>query len=427
MRICHFEDPAVTGLEPLTLTRPGCELLCGLSSLADKQARFFGLPAPGLLVREPLAELLRALRPGIAFNQAEWLAAGPTVMVNARWIPPGGAAPDFDGLCVGLVGDEIAFAVLTKEQLTGCTHENLPEFLDRWRSTLPCREAGGELVARLWELVDRNGTQIEADYHAAAPYETAGRHAAGFALVGPSDGLLIDPTARIDPMVVADTTGGPVVIGAGAAVHAFSRLEGPCYVGAGTHVLGAKVRAGTTLGPNCRVGGEVEASIVQGHSNKYHDGFLGHSYVGEWVNIAAGTQTSDLRNDYGEVVVTVNGRPVPTGRTKVGAFLGDHAKTGLGALLNTGTNAGPFAHLLPAGRLLPRHVPAFTTCSHGNLSDDADPEKLFATAAKVMGRRGREFTAAHATLYWSVYEQTAGVRRQAVRDAEARRLRRGAG
>src|SRR5205085_8278996 len=109
----------------------------------------------------------------------------------------------------------------------------------------------------------------------------------------------IDPTARLDPMVVVDTTGGPVVIDAEVVVHAFSRLEGPCYVGPGCQVLGAKVRAGTSLGPGCRVGGEVDASIILGRSNKYHDGFLGHSYVGEWVNLGAGTHTSDLRNDYG--------------------------------------------------------------------------------------------------------------------------------
>ena len=110
---------------------------------------------------------------------------------------------------------------------------------------------------------------------------------------------------------------------------------------------GGKIRAGTTLGPDCRIGGEVEASIVQGHSNKYHDGFLGHAYVGEWVNLGAGTQNSDLRNDYGEVTVTVNGRLVRTGQTKVGCFLGDHTKTGLGTLLNTGTSVGVFCNLLP--------------------------------------------------------------------------------
>src|SRR5439155_2723037 len=131
-------------------------------------------------------------------------------------------------------------------------------------------------------------------------------------------------------------------------VTAFTRMEGTCYIGPGTQVMGAKVRGGTSLGTQCRVGGEVEASVVLGYSNKYHDGFLGHAYVGEWVNLGAGTSNSDLRNDYGEVTVAVRGERVRTGRNKVGCFLGDHAKSGLGALLNTGTTAGAFSNLLPA-------------------------------------------------------------------------------
>src|SRR5207302_5357556 len=145
--------------------------------------------------------------------------------------------------------------------------------------------------------------------------------------------------------------------------------------------------------PYCRIGGEVECSIVQGHSNKYHDGFLGHSYVGEWVNLGAGTCNSDLRNDYGEVTVTVNGRRVPTGLTKVGCFLGDHTKTGLGTLLNTGSNVGSFCNVLPWG-LAPRYVPSFASWWNGVLRDGATLSALLITAGKVMGRRGCTLTEA---------------------------------
>src|SRR5262249_10523639 len=128
-------------------------------------------------------------------------------------------------------------------------------------------------------------------------------HPNGFLHVGPADRLLIDPSARIDPMVMADTTHGPVVIGPRAKVTAFTRLEGPCAIGEGSHVLGAHIRTGTSIGPYCRIGGEVECSIVHGFTNKYHDGFLGHSYVGEWVNLGAGTITGDLRTDYEPIAV----------------------------------------------------------------------------------------------------------------------------
>jgi hypothetical protein len=188
-------------------------------------------------------------------------------------------------------------------------------------------------------------------------------------------------------------------------------------------VYGAKVRAGTSIGPNCRIGGEVEATVVLGNSNKQHDGFLGHAYVGEWVNLAAGTQSSDLRNDYGEVAVTVNGQVRRTGHTKVGCYLGDHTKTGLGALLNTGTYAGIFCNLLPSGGLLPRYVPSFANWWNGLLTDAPDVDALLRTAAQVMRRRGRTLTEVQARLYRHVHEQTAAERRRAVTASEGRALK----
>jgi UDP-N-acetylglucosamine diphosphorylase/glucosamine-1-phosphate N-acetyltransferase len=238
--------------------------------------------------------------------------------------------------------------------------------------------------------------------------------------------MLVDPTAVVDPMVVADTTKGPVVIDREAVINAFSRLEGPCYIGPATQVLGAKIRAGATLGPHCRVGGEVEASIIHGYSNKYHDGFLGHAYVGEWVNLGAGTHNSDLRNDYGPVHVTVDGQSIDTGCTKVGCFLGDHTKTGLGTLLNTGTNSGIFCNLLPSGRLLPKHVPSFCSWWNGSLRENSDLWQLLRTAAEVMRRRGQALTDSHASLYSHIFDQTAALRRRSLMAKEPLTLRRSA-
>jgi UDP-N-acetylglucosamine diphosphorylase / glucose-1-phosphate thymidylyltransferase / UDP-N-acetylgalactosamine diphosphorylase / glucosamine-1-phosphate N-acetyltransferase / galactosamine-1-phosphate N-acetyltransferase len=189
-------------------------------------------------------------------------------------------------------------------------------------------------------------------------------------------------------------------------------------------VLGARLRGGTTLGPHCRVGGEMEASILQGYVNKQHDGFLGHSYVGEWVNLGAGTQTSDLRNDYGEVHVSIAGQRRATGSNKVGSFIGDHTKTGLGVLLNTGSAIGAFANLLPSGSLLPNQVPSFCQVRGGALQELGDLRKLCSTAATVMRRRGQEMTDAHYQLYDWLYEMTAVARRRVIRESEVRQLRR---
>jgi UDP-N-acetylglucosamine diphosphorylase/glucosamine-1-phosphate N-acetyltransferase len=430
MRVCLFEDRGALDLEPLSLTRPVFELLCGLTSLAAKQSAFFPLGPRGVLVRPYLADLYRLHAEEVPVNDLAWLRSGSAILVNGRWLPPSLPLPlaELSQPCIALVGDEVAFAVVDAEHLADCSPHTLDECLLKWKARLPRRDAGGQMVRHLWDLVHHNGDQICADWQIAKPrFESAAQSGerSGLAIVGSCEDIFIHPSARLDPMIVADVTHGPIVIERDAVITAFTRLEGPCVIGPRTRIQGANIRAGTTLGPDCRIGGEVECSIVQGHSNKCHDGFLGHAYVGEWVNLGAGTHNSDLRNDYDEVTMTVNGRRVPTGFSKVGCFLGDHTKAGLGTLLNTGTNAGVFCNLLPGG-LLPKYLPSFASWWKEVLTDRADVTTLLATAAEVMRRRDVVFTETHAALYRTLYEQTAAERRRAVRDAELRALRRSA-
>jgi UDP-N-acetylglucosamine diphosphorylase / glucose-1-phosphate thymidylyltransferase / UDP-N-acetylgalactosamine diphosphorylase / glucosamine-1-phosphate N-acetyltransferase / galactosamine-1-phosphate N-acetyltransferase len=366
MRVCLFEDSGVANLEPLTLTRPAFELLCGQSTLGSKQCRHFAPCEVGVLIRPYLADLFQQQQPTTVVNDLAWLHAEPTILINSRWLPPPDALDTLADPCVALVGNEVAYAVVGPDRLTYCSSHTLEDCLETWKNTLPHHPAGGKLIGYLWDLVEQNAEQLRLDFAHRPVGQQTGWRPSTLTVVGPTDQLLLDPTAQLDPLVVADTTRGPVVIDREAVITAFSRLEGPCYIGPQAHVLGAKIRAGSTLGPHCRVGGEVEASILQGNSNKYHDGFLGHSYVGEWVNFGAGTQNSDLRNDYREVRVTVDGRLVGSGLNKVGCFLGDHTKTGLGTLLNSGTNAGIFCNLLPSGEFLPKYVPSFCSWWNGS-------------------------------------------------------------
>jgi UDP-N-acetylglucosamine diphosphorylase/glucosamine-1-phosphate N-acetyltransferase len=431
MRICHFEDARVATLEPIALTRPAYELRCGMQTLAQKQRRVFQTNTAGAIVRPYLVDSARSSQPQIPVNDFHWLGEETTLLVNARWLPP--ARPNklnpdalaAEGPFIAVLEDEVAYAVLAPDELKLLSNTNLGLCLDQWRNSLPNRPAGGQMFRHLWEVVDANADQIAVDFNATRPEETPGRPST-LTLVGPSDGLRIDPSARIDPFVVADTTNGPVIVDRSAVVTSFTRLEGPCYIGPRTQVFSANIRGGASIGPNCRIGGEVEASILQSNSNKYHEGFLGHSYVGEWVNLGAGTHTSDLRNDYGEVKMTVNGVPISTGRKKVGSYIGDHTKTGLGSLINTGTNVGVFANLLPAGILLPKFVPSFCWVEHGRLTDHASLSSLFATAVKALERRGEEFGEIQRELYQYLYERTASIRRQAVHEADVKRLRRSA-
>ncbi|MGP0062364.1 MAG: hypothetical protein ACLQGP_02015, partial [Isosphaeraceae bacterium] len=267
----------------------------------------------------------------------------------------------------------------------------------------------------------RNGDHLERDFLAAGVAGVTNRHLTTMALVGPADRLRIHDTARIDPYTVFDTTNGPIMLGPNVWVQPFTRIEGPCSIAAETQLFRANVRGCVTIGPNCRIGGEVEAAIVHGHSNKYHEGFLGHAYVGEWVNLGAITSNSDLRNDYGEVFVPLQGDPIPTGQAKVGCFVGDHTRTGMGSMLNTGTSIGVMCNVLPAGILLPKHVPSFTAVLYGRVAQGFPIEKLFETARTVMGRRGKVFTEQEEQLYLSIFDQTRLERERAFQRSHDRR------
>jgi UDP-N-acetylglucosamine diphosphorylase/glucosamine-1-phosphate N-acetyltransferase len=425
MRTCLFEDRSVEWLEPLALTRPAFDLLCGATSLAEKQTTFVRAAETGAVVRAGLAELARLTHPDFHINDEAWLHAGPVVMVNARYLAPCANNTDLHTPHVGMVGDQIAYAVLPAPLASRMAMDAIDDCMDDWKRALPERDAEGWLIDFPWQLVEHNAAMLQRDLTPSRDAERCYRPA-NLAVFGPSDRLRVDLSAQIEPHVVADTTRGPVVIDHHAVVQAFTRLEGPCYVGPHCWLMGAKVRGGTTIGPMCRVGGEIEASILQGYSNKYHEGFLGHSYVGEWVNLAAGVQVSDLRNDYCPVRMRMKGERMATGLSKVGAFFGDHTKVGIGALVNSGSLVGAFCNLLPTGKLLPREIPSFCSVWEGQLVEQQELGEIMATAGDVMRRRGRELTAAHHALFHHLHEETAAYRRRAVLEHEHRALRLGA-
>ena len=411
MRLCLVEDLAVCALEPLTLTRPVHELLLGATTLASKIARALGVgPGPqrrSCLIRSHLVDVQRQRDPHSVVNDRDWLARSPVVVANGRWVPPAGfVAPDEFGPWVGLCDGQPACAWVGPDDTVGLEPLGVDSWFEKMMAKHGALEVGGEWIERPWDLVTKNGAHLERDFAAAGKAGVTNRHLAKLALVGPVDRLWIHETARIDPYTVFDTTNGPIILGANVWVQPFSRIEGPCSIGPESQLFRANLRGCVSIGPTCRIGGEVEAAIVHGHSNKYHEGFLGHAYIGEWVNLGAITSNSDLRNDYGEVFVPLQGDPVPTGQAKVGCFIGDHTRTGMGSMLNTGTAIGVMCNVLPAGILLPKHVPSFTAVSYGRVAPGFPLDKLFETARTVMSRRAKVFGEAEEQLYSTLYEQT---------------------
>ncbi|MCA9728924.1 MAG: hypothetical protein KC729_14630, partial [Candidatus Eisenbacteria bacterium] len=196
---------------------------------------------------------------------------------------------------------------------------------------------------------------------------------------------------RIDHGVVLDAREGPIVLGPVTQVFPHTWIRGPFYAAGDCQLLGGRVGGGTALGPHCRIRGEVESTVFLGYDNKAHDGFVGHSYVGEWVNLGALTTTSDLKNNYGEVQLEMEGRKVPTGSKKVGSFIGDHAKTRIGCMLNTGTIVGLGANLFADDAVFGKWIPDFSWGGSAR-SGRYELERFLQTAEVVFGRRGVAWT-----------------------------------
>ena len=272
------------------------------------------------------------------------------------------------------------------------------------------RNFDADIASAPWEITSRIGKTLEEDLQASERLQAVEGNLGRSATIGavkralrPDEGqsfgthpILIDPSASIGPLCVVDASKGAVVIGKGVTVRPLSVLVGPCVVGEGTTVgERALLKASTAIGPHCRVGGEIGGTVFQGYSNKSHDGHLGDSFVGEWVNIGAGSDNSNLLNTYGEVIVRLeaDGGLQRTGRQFWGSVIGDHAKRAIGTRLMTGTTIGTGAMVAcskPPATLVARFA-WLTDAAEGPKSFRID--KFLETVRAVMSRRHVEVTA----------------------------------
>ena len=212
------------------------------------------------------------------------------------------------------------------------------------------------------------------------------------------EGVSIGNDCSIKPGVVFDAEDGPIIIGNDVTILSHTYLQGPLFIGDGCLVkAGTRIYGGTSIGPGCKLGGEISESIFQSWSNKQHDGFIGHAYIGEWVNLGADTNNSDLKNSYANVQVTVNGETVDTGSPFAGLYMGDHGKSGINTMFNTGTSIGPGANIVGYG--YPSvNIPPLSWSINGKIRR-YQIEKFYITAQKVKDRRGQEFTPEEKQLF----------------------------
>ena len=253
----------------------------------------------------------------------------------------------------------------------------------------------------IWEIPLMNGEIIKNDFRFFG-----GKTNHSITVSGSEDQLYCASSAEIEPFVSVSTKKGPVIIDENAQISSFSRIEGPAYIGQNTCIFRANIREGSSFGNSCRIGGEVEDSVFNSFSNKYHDGFIGHAYIGSWVNLGAMTTNSDLKNDYGNVRVNLNGKIHDSKSPKVGAIVGDFVKTSIGTLINTGSVISSCSTTVFSGRMTPDFIPPFSMFIKNKLRTVKSFDSIISTIKIQMSRRGCNLNAEHESKLKSIYSNT---------------------
>jgi len=411
MNICIFEDELYRKLLPLAYFRPVYDLKCGITTLREKITRSYSESVAILHMRDYLCESQKEKNNGLHVNEVP-KEVDKLLMINGRLLFENRFIKQFE--FKGTDRSYISGSSLVAAWISGKNLKDLSGSLAKGpigTSDLPgaTREEvrDARLITYPWELIHQNGVQLVSDFEIltqGAP-RVAGELYDGARLLNPSE-IHIAESATIKPGVVLDAEEGPIYISEGVKVMPNAVIEGPAFIGENSIIKAAgKIYENTTIGETCKVGGEVEESIIHAYSNKQHEGFIGHAYIGEWVNIGADSNNSDLKNDYGSVKVYNDGSLVDTGSQFVGLTMGDHSKCGINSMFNTGTVVGVCCNIFGAG-MPPKFIPSF---SWGGAQDGLTTyraDKAIQVARRVMARRKITLTTNEEALIRKVFEMT---------------------
>jgi UDP-N-acetylglucosamine diphosphorylase/glucosamine-1-phosphate N-acetyltransferase len=392
MHLVIFEGVHWKTFAPLSLGRPVFMLATGMATLLEKQLRHTNPSRVTLWVRPELAEVCRRRivpKLPVPASVNEPLGDEPVLLQSGRTL-------FFKKFRMpeepSVVLDDGGVVLSAYVKSPGLSPADILNRTDRFLKIhdLPKAQSQTRLVERLWDLIKWNEESLIED-HAQTRRERKPFPAGPYHMIE-EENIWLGEGVRPAPGVVLDGSKGPVVVDHHASLGANCVLQGPCYIGPYAAVAPlANIRAGTSIGMMCKVGGEVSNSIFFGYSNKSHEGFMGDSYVGKWVNLGAGTTTSNLKNTYGEISVQTPEGMVKTGRRFLGTVMGDHTKTAIGTRLAAGSYLG-FSSMLAVSSIAPKVVPSFSFNTDAG-SEAYDLPKAIEVMKSVFDRRNRNWDA----------------------------------
>ena len=393
VNICIYEDTHFDQFYPLTYFRPVFLLRPGILPLFEQTKFVFRDCAISFSCRTQISSLTGDEARDIPVNIIK-KGQGDILFLNGR-IKDFADLPQLIKGCrlttIFKNGQDIIGVLFKDEALVKVpdltTPEIFGEILPTQKSVSAEYDTKATLYNHLWELVDEIPSAIAADFGRLNAEQTSrnkikvheGAHFIN------EDDIHLSDEVEIFPTAVLDASSGPIYVGPFTTIRPQATIVGPCYI-ANNCTLYRGLISGSSIGPNCRVGGEVEASIFQSYVNKYHDGFIGHSYVGSWVNFGAMTTNSDLKNNYSNIRVSQNGQEIDTGSIKVGSFIGDFCRFGIGTMLNTGINVGVSSNIFGGSLITDKEIKPFSWGSSGSY-ERYDIDKAIDTAETVCSRR----------------------------------------
>lgn len=404
MNIYLYEDSKYKNFYPISYLRPVFHMRSGILSLFEKCQNLFPDTYIGFVVRDQLSQLIARQFPENPVNIIKKGNNG-ILFLNGRIKNIGDL---FDNI---KESSKSCIFINNKNEVIGALFrcgsiETVPsvatykEYANHFKTSLDNFdkiEVSVELYNYNWDIMADISKQIKFDYFSFAQLRKKSNPviAAQAALINKDD-IYIGEGSIINPASVIDATNGPVFIGDKVIVEAHAAIYGPCFIGSNSQVLAGKI-SHSSIGPTCRVGGEVEESVFHSYVNKYHDGFIGHSYVGSWVNFGAMTTNSDLKNNYSNIRTVLNDENIDSQSNKVGSFIGDHTKFGIGTLLNTGINIGACCNIFGGNLVLDKEIKSFSWGSTGAYQK-YQFEKAIETVKIVQGRRSVPYLKEEETL-----------------------------
>lgn len=382
-----FEDVKYWQFLPLTYTRPVYDLRCGIKLIREKIASQFIDAEIKYLCRWEIEKVFGKKHPEFSVNDYNFNDA---YFVNGRIIEPklsdelfnldtGQFVYNGSTLLMGrLQGKEDLMKLINDDGCVELKNENDLELINKEIPTLNYP----------WNILHKNGAEITRDYEEliTSPQSNIDEDFIGVHFVN-KEKIHIGNNAVVKPGTVLDAELGPIFIDDDVKIFPNSVIIGPAYIGKGTQIKScAKIYNGTSIGEVCKIGGEVGSAIIQSYTNKAHDGFLGNAYLGSWVNLGADTNNSDLKNNYSNVKVKINGRMIDTESLLFGLIMGDHSKTAINTQLNTGTVIGVCSNVFGNG-FPPKSIPSFSWGGFDTNYSVHNLDRAMDTAEKVMARR----------------------------------------